>query len=458
METNSISKEFNFTSLIKFTVPSILMIIFIAMYSIVDGVFVSRFINTDALSAFNIVYPFINVVIGIGVMLASGGSAIIARKIGEKNVEEAKQNFTFIIISGLIIGIIIAILGYIFSEKMIYMLGATEELYDYCQSYLYMALIFVPMYIVNLLYQMLTITAGKPNIGLILTVVGGVTNIILDYVFIEICGMGIAGAALATGLGNLIPVIMGTIYFMKTKDMLHFVKFKFDFKVLFDTCINGSSEMVNNLATGITTILFNIIMIRLLGANGVAAMSIVLYGQFLVTAIFIGFASGVAPIISYNYGEGNRAQSKKIIKYSFIFIAISSVVCYVLSMVFVKGIVGVFSPEGTEVYKIGYNGFIIFGVSFLMTGFNIFIATMFTAFSNGKISALISVIRSFIFLGGAILILPNIFGVNGIWLAVPVAEGLALIVALIFFYIYRKKYGYDYKKSEDSGETEEIAS
>ena len=439
---NSISQDFKLSSLIIFTIPSMIMMIFMALYSIVDGVFISRFINTDALSAFNVIYPFINLVIGIGVMLASGGSAVIAKKLGESRTDEARQNFTLIIITGFVVGVVIGIIGYIFLDKIIYLLGSTDDLYRYCQYYLIMSLVFIPSYIMNLLYQILTITAGKPKVGLILTVIGGVSNIILDYIFISQINMGILGAALATGMGNFIPSVLGTLYFIKNKETLYFVKPKFELDVLSKACMNGSSEMVTNLATGITTMLFNIAMMNYLGSDGVAAMSIVLYGQFLVTSVYIGFSSGVAPVISYNYGEQNRKQLRKIIKYSAIFISIISLVSYAISMLLASNIVGIFSSIGSNVYDIGYNGFTIFGTSFLITGVNIFASSMFTAFSNGKVSATISFFRTFIFIVGGILILPKFMRVNGIWISVPLAEILTMIISISYIYKYKNNYGY----------------
>ncbi|WP_242976641.1 MATE family efflux transporter [Clostridium perfringens] len=439
---NAISRNFKFSSLIRFTIPSIVMLIFMAAYGIADGVFIARFINTDALSSFNIIYPFINLVIGIGVMLANGGSALIAKKLGELKENEAKQNFTLLITTGVVIGVIIGLIGYIFSDKIIYLLGSTEELYTYCRYYLLMSLIFVPFYILNLLYQMLTITAGKPKIGLILTVIGGSANIILDYVFLVSMNMGILGTALATGLGNLIPALFGTLYFFKNKETLYFVKPKFDLDFLVKSCINGSSEMVANISTGITTMLFNIVLIEYLGSDGVAAISIILYGQFLITSIYIGFSSGVAPVISYNYGEQNKKQIKKVIRYSFIFIISISLISYILSMVMASNIIEIFSSKGSNVYLIGYNGFILFGVSFLIAGINIFITAMFTAFSNGKVSAIISFLRTFVFIACGILILPKFFNITGIWISVPIAEFLAAIISITYAYKYKDIYGY----------------
>lgn len=439
---NEISQDFKLIKLIKFTIPSIIMLIFMALYGIVDGVFISRFINTDALSSFNIIYPFINTVIGLGLMLSSGGSAVIAKKLGERKEEEARSNFSFIIIVGFILGIIISFLGYVFSNKIITLLGATKPLFGYCKSYFLVTLIFVPFYILNLLYQMLSITAGKPKMGLVLTVVGGVSNIILDYVFIVYLDYGIVGAALATGIGNFIPVLIGTLFFIKRNKMLYFDKAKVDLHVLKEACQNGSSEMVINLSTGITTMLFNFKLMKYLGSDGVAAMSIVLYGQSLITAIYIGYSSGVAPIISYNYGEQNRKQIKKIIKYSVIFMIAISIISYVISMLIASSIVEIFTPKGSKVYDIGYKGFIIFATSFLITGINIFASSMFTAFSNGKVSAIISFLRTFVFLIGSIFILPEIFNTVGIWISVPIAEILTIIVSIMYMRKYRIIYGY----------------
>lgn len=439
---NEISQDFKLIKLIKFTIPSIIMLIFMALYSIVDGVFISRFINTDALSSFNIIYPFINTVIGLGLMLSSGGSAVIAKKLGERKEGEARSNFSFIIIVGFIIGIIISFLGYVFSNKIIELLGATKPLFFYCKSYFLVTLIFVPFYILNLLYQMLSITAGKPKMGLILTIVGGISNIILDYVFIVYLDYGIVGAALATGIGNFIPVLIGTLFFIKRNKMLYFDKVKVDLQVLKEACQNGLSEMVINLSTGVTTMFFNFKLMKYLGSDGVAAMSIVLYGQFLIISIYIGFSSGIAPIISYNYGEQNRKQIKKIIKCSVIFIIAISIISYVISMLIASNIIEIFTPKGSKVYNIGYKGFIVFGTSFLITGMNIFVSSMFTAFSNGKVSVIISFLRTFVFLIGAIFILPEIFHTVGIWFAVPISEILTIIVSIVYMFKYKNMYGY----------------
>ena len=268
-------------------------------------------------------------------------------------------------------------------------------------------------------------------------------NVILDYVFIVEMGMGISGAAIATGIGYSIPSIFGVIYFfVKRKGVLKFVKFKMDVKVLTESSFNGMSEMVTNLATAVTTILFNIVMLRLIGEDGVAAITIVLYSQFLLTAIYLGFSSGIAPVFSYNYGAEDRVSIKKLFRYSMIFNLVSSILITGLALVLAPIIVGLFAEKGTDVYNIGLHGFTIFSVGYLFTGTNIFASSMFTAFSNGKVSALISFFRTFVFIALFVITLPYIIGVNGVWIAVPMAELLTLLIS--FFFIFKLKHVYHY--------------
>lgn len=440
--SNSLAKKFNFSSLLKFTMPTIIMMVFMSLYMIVDGVFVSRFIGTNALSAVNIVYPLMNVVLAIAIMLATGGSAIIAKKMGEGKADEARENFSLLMIIGIAIGLSITILGIIFLKPIINMLGATNVLFDYCYDYTLVSLLFIPFMIIQLLFQYFFVTAGKPSIGLILTVIGGISNIVLDYVLIVPLDMGIRGAAIATGIGYLLPAICGIIYFLQQKGTLYFTKPKWDLKVIINSCTNGSSEMVTNLSTGVTTFLFNTTMIKYLGENGVAAMTIVLYGQFLLTAVYLGFSSGVAPVISYNYGNNNKQQLRKIFQISTIFIIITSLLSFGASILLSSNIVHIFANVDSEVYDIAINGFLLFSFSFLVTGINIFASAMFTAYSNGTVSAIISFLRTFVFIIVGIMFLPLTWGVNGLWLAVPLAELLTLIISLICFIRYRHTYGY----------------
>ncbi len=440
---NTLAQKFGILSLLKFTFPTIVMMVFMSLYTMVDGIFVSNLIGENALSAINIVFPASSIIIAISIMLATGGSAIIGKYMGEGKSQSAKEFFTLLIIIGLIFGVITLILGFLFIEPLITLLGSTPSLHDYCYSYLKILLIFAPFSVLQMLFQFFFVTAGKPNWGLFSTIAGGVVNILLDYILIVPLQMGIAGAALGTGIGYSIPAICGLIYFTFCRTgTLYFVKPKWDGPALLQSCFNGSSEMVTNLATAVTTLLFNIVMLKYLGENGVAAITIVLYAQFLLTSVYLGFSSGIAPILSYNYGEGNHQELHKIYRISMGFICISSILILLLSLSLSSHIVTVFVSSDSAVFPIARHGFVLFSMSYLITGFNIFASSMFTAFSNGKISAIISFLRTFVFIIFAILFLPSMIGANGIWLSVPMAELLTLIISFGYMIRYKRNYHY----------------
>lgn len=439
---NAITKEFNFGSLMKFALPTVIMMIFTSLYTIVDGIFVSRFVGTDALSAVNVAFPLINVVLAVAIMLATGGSAIIARKIGEGNIKSAREGLSLIVIAGFVGAAVIGTLGLIFLDPIVRFLGADESMFEYCRTYLGIMLIFAPASALQMLFQSFFVTAGRPGLGLFLTVFAGVVNAIFDYILIVPVGMGIAGAALATGLGYMIPAIAGIVFFLKKKGTLYFARPRLDWRMLGHSCSNGSSEMVSNLSSGVVTFLFNRVMLRLLGSDGVAAMTIVLYAQFMLTALYIGFSFGVAPVISYNHGSGNVAQIKRVFKICMTFVLGSSAVVFILALLSASTVVQVFSPRGTAVYDIALHGFLLFSVSYLFSGLNIFASAMFTAFSNGKISATISFLRTFVFIVLGLLLLPLVLPVDGVWLAVPFAELVTLVMSVVFIVKCRGVYHY----------------
>lgn len=443
--SNSLEKKINLTSLIKCTLPTVIMMVFFSLSTIVDGIFVSRYVGANALSATNIVYPAINIIIGISIMFATGGSAIVAKYMGEGKSQEAKETFTLITLSALITGLIVAILSIVFIKDIIYALGATDSLYKNSYDYLFTILVFTPFTILKLFFDYFLVTAGAPKLGMISSISGGIINIILDYVFIVVFKMGVAGAALATCLGHVLPAIVGTIYFSRRSNVLCFVKPKFRGKEIWDSCMNGASEMVTQMSGAVTTFLYNIVMLKFLGEDGVAAITIILYVQFLLNSAFIGFTSGVSPRISYNYGSKDDKQIRKLIKYSFTTISVFAVFIFISSNSFSDIIIGMFSPKGSELYNITLNGFMIFSFNFLVVGINIFTSGMFTAFSNGKISAMLSILRTFVLFTIGIIILPNLLGVNGVWLVVPFAEFTTLIVSIFFINKYKHIYMYDKK-------------
>lgn len=439
---NPLSKNFTMRSLLQFALPTIVMMIFMGLYTIGDTIIISRFVNTNALSALNIVTPVINIIVGLGTMLATGGSAIVARKMGEGSEKRASQDFTLIVFAGVILGASVSILGSLFIDKIIWELGASELLFPYCKQYLSILLLFVPASMMQVLFQNLIVTAGKPGFGMVLSMSAGAINVLLDYIFVVPMDMGIAGAALGTGIGYLIPTVIGIIFFTRSKRTLRFQKPVLDFRVLWESGSNGFSEMISQIATAVTTFLFNIIMMKLLSENGVAAITIIIYTQFLLTTLYIGFSMGVAPIISYNYGSKDYDRLKKIFRMCLLFISAVSVIVFAVAMLLGSPLVSIFSPKGTPVYQIARQGFLIFSISFLFCGFNIFASAMFTALSNGKVSAIISTLRTFVFISVALLILPQIFHVAGVWIAVPLAELLTIFVSLAFILKNRKGYHY----------------
>lgn len=439
---NPLAKDFNIRSLLQFAFPTILMMVFMGLYTIGDTIIISRFVNTDALSALNIVTPVINIIVGLGAMLATSGSAIVARKMGEGNAKRASQDFTLIVLAGAILGAIVAIVGSLFIDNIIWGLGASELLFPYCKQYLLVLLLFTPASMMQVLFQNLIVTAGKPGFGMVLSISAGAINVLLDYVFVVPMNMGIVGSALGTGIGYMIPTVIGIIFFLKSKGTLRFQKPIVDFRVLWESGSNGFSEMVSQIAAAVTTFLFNIMMMKLIGENGVAAITIIIYTQFLLTTLYIGFSMGVAPIISYNFGSKDYDRLKRIFRICLLFVCTVSVLIFAAAMLLGSPLVRIFSPEGTPVYEIARQGFLIFPISFLFCGLNIFASATFTALSNGKVSAIISTLRTFVFISVALLILPQYFDVIGVWISVPLAELLTIFVSLAFILKNKKVYHY----------------
>ncbi len=442
MNENVLARDWNARSLMRFAFPTIVMMIFMGLYTVVDTVFVARFVNTDALSAINIVCPVINIAVGLGTMVAAGGNAIISRKMGAGQIQEAKEDFTVLILLAGGMGLILLAAGTIWIDQLVYALGASDLLFPYCKGYLGILFLFFPANMMQTVFSNLFVTAGKPGMGFGLSVIAGLTNLILDYVFIVLCGLGIRGAALGTGCGYLIPAVVGVIFFIRSNGALSLTKPKWKWGVVKESCLNGSSEMVGQLAAAVTTFLFNITMMDMLGENGVAAITILIYAQFLLNTLYIGFSMGVSPLIGFNYGNQNTVRQKKVLRICIGFVTAASLAVFVISLLGGPYIVQLFAPDTSEVYRIAVSGFRIFAYSFLFCGLNIFISAMFTALSNGKISAFLSFLRTFGLLSGGILLLPRFWGITGVWLAVPVAEGIMFWVSIFMLLYHRKRYGY----------------
>lgn len=435
-------KDFNFKTLLNLVIPTIFMMSFMSLYTIIDGAFVSKLVGTDALSAVNIAYPYMNFILGISVMLGSGGCALVMKKLGEGRETEAKKDFSLILIFAFLLSIFLSIFCLIFIDKILKILGTTDKLYYHTKNYLLYLIIFTMPTTLKFIVEQFLIASGKEKIALILSVSGGILNIILDYIFIAKFKLGAGGAGIATGIGYAIPALIGLIFFIKKDNMLHFTLPSKDFKVITNSCFNGSSEMISQISSGIITFLFNLVMLKYIGEDGVASITIVLYIQFLVTAVFLGYSMGIAPKISFYYGEKNDNMLKTIVSLSLKFIAIVSIIIYILIQIFSKNLIMFFTPENSPVFDITAKGLLIYSLSFLLVGFNIFLSSMFTAFSNGKISAIISFLKSLIFQSSFIVLLPIFLGVSGIWLAVVIGEVLGILISFSFYFKYKKIYKY----------------
>ena len=443
MENENIySQPVTLKNVLKFAIPTIIMTVFMSFYTMVDGLFVSNLIGTDALSAINLTAPVISIVTAVSTMLATGGSAVIMKKVGEKKTREANEDFTFLIIVNIIVGLMMSCFGYLIMDSLFESMDLSEKVFGYCHTYLSRYLIFtVPILLMNN-FTLYMIAAGKSALSMICSVAGGVLNMILDYVFISVLDMGIAGAAIATGLGYSVTAAVGFLIFSKKTSLLHFVKPKCRKSTLKNAATNGSSEMATALVTGIVTMMFNYTMLKYVGENGVAAITIIMYVLMFATSLYTGYSYGVAPMISFYYGEQNNIKLKKLIRLSLKIIGIVAVTATVLSIILTKPLVSVFSRPGNEVYDLAVTGNRICSAALIFIGFNVFASGMFTALSNGLISAVLAFSRSFVFMIIAMLVLPALLGVNGVWLANPVAEFAAICLSAFMFIKYRKKYNY----------------
>lgn len=442
--SNSIGQHFTPWSLLKFAAPSIIMMTFMSLYTIVDGIFISRFVGSNALSSLNIVFPVITLAIAIGTMFSTGGNAVISKYLGEGNTKRACQCLTQFVLFCVSLSIVLVVLSILFASPISRFLGATDILIDDAVIYLRIVMAFAPACILQTLFQSYFVTAGHPGMGLGLMIVAGCTNAALDYIFIAAMHMGIAGAALATGIGQCIPAVAGVVFFLFTKKELRFTRCGFYPKETAKAAFNGSSEMVTELSTAIITFLFNIILLRLAGEHGVAAITILLYGEFLFNGFYLGFAIGISPIIGFQYGAQNRHELRRLYKITFLFAAGTSLFMALLAFLLSGPITSVFTKD-PQTYVLAVAGFKLFAVNFLFSGLNITSSGFFTALSNGKTSAIISFCRTLLFTTAALLLLPRFLGITGAWIAMPVAEFCTLLVSIPIhakYFLRPGKYNY----------------
>ncbi len=443
MESQNVyEKPVTLKNIMKFAVPTIAMTVFMSFYTMVDGLFVSNLIGTDALSAINLTAPIIQLVTAISAMLATGGSAVIMKKMGEQKTDEAKEDFTFLILVNVIVGIVMCIAGYLAMDFIFAGMNLSAEVERYCVEYLSRYLAFTAPILLMNNFTLYMIASEKAALSLICSLAGGVLNMALDYVFIAALGMGISGAAVATGLGYSVTAVVGLFVFSAKKNLLRFKKPVCRFKVLAGAAANGSSEMATALVTGIVTMMFNWTMLHYVGEDGVAAVTIIMYALMFASSLYTGYSYGVAPMLSFYHGEQNHAKLKKLAAVSLNVIAVISVVTALVSFFMAKPLASVFARPNNPVYDLAVTGNRICAFALFFIGFNIFASGMFTALSNGIVSAILAFSRSFVFMLIAMIALPLLFGVNGIWLATPAAELMALALSAFMFLKYRKRYGY----------------
>ena len=438
-----LSDHFNCRKLIRFTLPSVVMMIFTSIYSVVDGLFVSNFVGKTPFAAINLIMPLLIIVGALGFMIGTGGTAIVSKTLGEGKKELANQYFSMLVYVTIIGGIIFAILGEIFLPAASVLLGAEGEMLDNCILYGRILLASMPFFMLQNVFQSFFVTAEKPQLGLVVTIAAGVTNMILDALFVAVFQFGLAGAAWATAISQTIGGVFPILYFArKNNSLLHLTKSPFYGKILLHTCTNGSSELMSNISASVVTMLYNFQLMRIAGEDGIAAYGAIMYVSFIFSAIFIGYAVGSAPIIGYHFGAGNTGELKNLLRTSLKLIGVVGCLMTALSFVLSSPMSRLFVGYDQGLYELTVRGFQIYAFSFLLCGLNIFGSAFFTALNNGLLSAIISFLRTLVFQSISVLVLPIFLDIDGIWLAIIAAELAALAVTSSLLIANRKKYQY----------------
>lgn len=438
-----LSEHFTYRKLIKFTIPTIIMMIFTSIYGIVDGIFVSNCVGADAFAAVNLIMPALMILGTIGFMIGTGGSALVSKILGEGKKEQANKVFSMLIYLLIIIGGILTILGIPLVKPIAKLIGANGDILELCTTYGRTLLIFLIPFVLQNSFQSFLIVAERPTFGLIISIITGVINMILDFTFIYVFKMGVFGAALATGISQLIGGIVPLLYFArKNRSPLRLTKTKFEGKIILHACTNGSSEMLTNLSMSLVNMLFNMQLMKYAGADGVIAYGIIMYVGFIFIGTYLGYSTGTAPIIAYHYGAKNTKELKNLLKKSLILITVASITMTGIAEILSKLLASIFVSYDLELLELTTRAIRIFSLSYIISGFNIYSSSFFTALNNGLVSAIISFMRTLVFQIAMIYILPIIFGIDGIWLAVAFAEALSLIISIIFLITNKKKYQY----------------
>lgn len=442
-EEIKLSEHFTYRKLIRFVIPSIVMMIFTSIYGVVDGLFVSNFVGKTEFAALNLIMPMIMVFGAVGFMIGTGGSALVAKTLGEGDTERANRYFSMLIMLDLIAGVILSVIGIIIIEPVALFLKADAEMLPFCVLYGRIVLAAQPAFMLQNAFQSFLITAEKPKFGLVVTVCAGVTNIILDLLLVGIIPLGLTGAALATGISQCVGGVIPLVYFLRKNDsLLRLVRTKLEPKPLLKACANGSSELMTNLSMSVVNMLYNLQLMNIAGQNGVAAYGVIMYVNFIFIAFFIGYSIGSAPIVGFHFGARNTDELKSLLKKSLVIVGIVGIVMTALSQLLAYPLTKLFVGYDEELFNLTCRGFRLYSLSFLICGFNIFGSAFFTALNNGFVSAAISFLRTLVFQIGALFILPVFWDADGIFFAIVAAELLAVAVTVFFLLRNRKKYSY----------------
>ncbi len=439
-----LSDHFTTRRLIKFVLPSIIMMLFTSIYGVVDGFFVSNYCGKTALAAVNIIYPFVMVTGVAGFMFGTGGSALVGKTMGEGKREYADSLFTFFTVATTVLGVVVSIVGIVVIKPVTALLGAEGELARLSIEYGIILLIFQAPFMTQCFFQSFFVTAERPKLGLIVIVAAGVTNMVGDAILVGALDMGIYGAGIATGLSQVVGGVIPFFYFFSKKNdsALHFRKFKFEAKPLIRAATNGVSELLSNVSMNLVSMLYNVQLLKIIGEDGVAAYCAIMYLNFFFVAIFLGFSMGSAPIVSFHYGAENHSELQNLFKKSLIVTISFGFFVLIFGEVFARPLASLFVSYDEGLMAMTTHGLRIFVISFLVTGVNIFASSFFTAFNNGLISGALSFLRAFAFQVAAVLILPIFFGLDGVWWSEVVAEWVALLVSIFFLVTQRKRYHY----------------
>ena len=438
-----LSDHFGYRKLLRFTLPTIATMIFTSIYSVVDGVFVSNFVGKTPFAAVNLMMPFLFLIGVVGSMLGTGGSALVAKTLGEGDHPKANRIFSMLIVACFVSGVVFGLLGIVFLERIALFLGADATMMEDCLLYGRIMLLALPFFILEGLFQEFLVTAERPQLGLVFTVIAGVLNILLDYLLIVVCGMGLSGAGWATFIASAVGGAAPLLFFiLPNKTPLHFVRPVWDGKALLQSITNGMSEFFASISGSILSMCYNYQLMKYIGEDGVAAYGVIMYVQFIFFAVFFGYANGTAPIVSYNYGAQNHAELRNVFRRSLKVIAVMGVALTVLLQLTVAPLTKLFVGYDPELYALTCKAFRIYGLSYLLVGFNFYASSFFTALNNGKVSAFIATMNALVFETSAVFILPALFGVDGIWFAILCAEMLALGLSFLMLRKYREQYHY----------------